>query len=81
MERKENGISDIKRIMMMAQLPHVILKHSFVHILVQNASNKQEYNLFWRNDTIEYIRLDDMLLLLFRFLVYLIRSCYMINKK
>ena len=60
MERKENGISDIKRIMMMAQLPHVILKHSFVHILVQNASNKQEYNLFWRNNTIEYIRLDDM---------------------
>ena len=47
--------------MMMAQLPHVILKHSFIPILVQNASNKQEYNLFWRNNTIEYIRLDDML--------------------
>ena len=61
MERKENEISDIKRMMMMAQLPHVILKHSFIHTLVQNASNKQEYNLFWRNTKIEYIIHNDML--------------------
>ena len=59
MERKENEISDIKGMMMMAQLPHVILKHSFIHILVQNASNKQEYNLFWRNTKIEYIIHND----------------------
>ena len=66
MERKENGISDIKRIMMMAQLPHVILKHisSSISLYRIQAIKKDMdigYNLFWRSTKIENILLDGML--------------------